>query len=209
MAELALVPPARFLLVLAIHGNLIRAAMVTRERRIVASAKQPFTVTDSAFDPAEVWYKTKKVIAACFDIGRTLAREVAGVAIVTQGGAAVIWSESGSEVIARGRMDLSADAFALDGAMGDSPMFRSDVGAWLLWNLTGAYATKDYGKTRARAPFEAEHPLVVLVREPELMGGGEATSEPEADLIVLETARLAWARIPLRAENEFVNTDGS
>src|SRR5690242_16756558 len=92
----------RFLLILSAHSNLLRAALVMQDLRIVASAQQTFELHNSRFDPAEVWYKTKKVIAACLDIGRTLTREIAGVVIVSQETAVVIWQEQGNEVVARG-----------------------------------------------------------------------------------------------------------
>src|SRR5215212_10063806 len=102
MTDIASFLNARFLLVIAIRRNVIRAAMVTRELRVVASAQQGFALTDGAFDPAEVWYKTKKVISACFDIGRTVSREVAGVVVVTAGGEVVTWTVQGNEVAAYG-----------------------------------------------------------------------------------------------------------
>lgn len=192
--ELTLLPPARFLLILSVHENLIRAAMVTRELKIVASAQQTFQVTDSSFDPAEVWYKTKKVIAACFDIGRTLSREVAGVAIVTQGNDTVDWSEQVGEVVARGRVGQPVDATVFEESAGATQSYRGDMGAWLLWNLTGAYGTDTFGKTRARAPFDAELPVIVVVNEAELAHWEKARIETERDLIIVGTAKLAWHR---------------
>src|SRR4051812_40009032 len=126
-------PPPRFLLILSVNSNLLRAALVTRESQVVASAQQTFQLNQFDFDPGEVWYKTKKVIAACLDIGRTLSREIAGVVIVSQPDDMVHWRAKGDQVEAYGgvgqlpRSDLASHSSAQQGT----------IGTWLLWNLGG------------------------------------------------------------------------
>ena len=42
-------------------------------------------------DAAELWYKTKKVIAALLDINRTAPEEIAALGITNPRGTAVVW----------------------------------------------------------------------------------------------------------------------
>ncbi|MBI4672962.1 MAG: hypothetical protein HY741_15005 [Chloroflexi bacterium] len=131
--------PPRFLLVLAIQANLVRAALVTRDLRIVSSAHQTFRLADGSFDPAEVWYKLKRVTAACFDIGRTLPREIITGALLSDDDAWVVWQANAGEVQAVGilRDDARSPATAFD--VGIGLVRGGTMRTWLLWNLSGAY----------------------------------------------------------------------
>jgi glycerol kinase len=200
--------PPRFLLILSAHSNLLRAALVMQDLRIAASAQQTFEIHNSQFDPAEVWYKTKKVIAACFDIGRTLTREIAGVVIVSQETAMVIWHEQGNEVMARGMILQSADSPTHDEWSAMKQDFSGTMGAWLLWNLTGVFATGEmsfYGKTRARSPFDAELPVVAVLNETGIPELGKDSKDSEADRVILGAAQVGWASLVTEKQNEFAN----
>lgn len=198
--------PPRFLLILSSHSNLLRAALVMQNLRIAASAQQPFELHDSQFDPAEVWYKTKKVIAACLDIGRTLAREIAGVVIVSENTAFVIWHEQGNEVVARGRILESSDELKGAEATANQEM-SGTLGVWLLWNLTGVFATGEtssYGKTRARSPFDAELPVVAVLSETSVLEMGEDLQDSETNRVLQGAARVGWEKVLAEKQNQFI-----
>jgi hypothetical protein len=152
--------PPRFLLVLAAQENLLRAALVLRNLKIAASAQQTFRVADAAFDPAEVWYKMKQVIAACLDIGRTLPRELITCALVGDDSAWVMWQDRAGEVDSVGYLADATDASA-QRAFGAPTRFREygapvlggTCRAWLLWNLSGAYVLRadELARWNARA----------------------------------------------------------
>jgi hypothetical protein len=171
----------------------VRASLVTRDLRVASSARQSFALDEAEFDPAEVWYKSKKVIAACLDTGRTLAREISGVVVVTGRAERVEWYTDENEVVARGRVqrDPSPD----DAAGASAPKYHGTLAAWLVWNLTGVYAPhtgRVFGKTRARAPFDAELPVVAVFETAgtEETVSGRGTTGADTDLI--ESARRAW-----------------
>lgn len=195
---------SRYILVIQSSDALVRAGLVTRELRIVASAHQNYQVSRlptgaREFDPLEVWYKTKQVIAACLDIGRTLPREILSVALVGQGDEAIVWFEQDREIVARGvqfesRKDFSPAVRGLLPETCDAPIYFGAMNTWLLWNLTGEYVTaQEIGdwrvenlgvvmpqvlsasnfpfkpKTRVRAPLGAPLDVTALVSE----SGGE------------------------------------
>ena len=184
----------RFLLVLSIHSNLVRAALVTRELRIASSAQQTFQLAKDEFDPAEVWYKTKKVIAACLDIGRTQTREMAGIAVVTNEAEYVEWNVENQEIIARGKImtgDFSASPLSSDS-------WRGTLSMWLLWNLTGELEisdARDFPKTHVRAPFDAALPLVAVLNETEARAEIVDADVLETDRAILGAARRAWKKV--------------
>jgi hypothetical protein len=159
----------RFLLVLAAHENLLRAALVTRDLRIASSAKQSFGVNDGAFDPAEVWYKMKKVIAACFDIGRTQPRELLAGALVGDERAWCVWQDNAGDVDSVGyffdgtQTTKGARAVPPRFREHDAPVLAGTLRAWLLWNLSGAYVlpAAEFSAWRARAAR-----CKVVLREP-------------------------------------------
>lgn len=184
----------RFLLILAIHSNLLRAALVTREGRIVSSARQTFQVTNADFDPLEVWYKTKKVIAACLDIGRTQTREIAAIAVVTQEAERVEWKIENREISARGKI--------VNGDSGPSLLspdsWHGTLSMWLLWNLTGDLEisdARDFPKTHVRSPFDMAIPVVVMMREADVRAEMFDANVLDADRAILGTARRAWEKI--------------
>lgn len=209
--------PPRFVLVITAESNLLRAALVTRELKSVASARQPFQVVTpengtQEFDPAEVWYKMKKVIAACLDIGRTLSREIAGVAIVGETNARVVWSQQVDEVVSSGTIEptIGAVAQTMSGMFAEQgDTFSGTLATWLLWNLTGGAAgreNQEFGKTRARAPFDAELPIVtVLEIEPgdPLPDGGQGVTNDDP---ILEAANIAWKKLESGNGNEFARS---
>lgn len=199
MAWLRVVPSPRFLLVLSTESNLLRAALVTRELKNVAFARETFQLGEAydggqEFDPAEVWYKLKKVTAACLDIGRTLSREIAGVAIVGPSHARVVWSRQGDEVISRGF--IGAENAGRDDSI--VPEFSGTLAYWLWWNLTGGVSTwqeNEFGKTRARSPFDAELPILAVWDVSAGMavsgdGQGGAQNDP-----VLEAVGMVWRKL--------------
>jgi glycerol kinase len=206
--------PPRFVLVLSAESNLLRASLVTRELKSVASARQSFQVTPiengtQEFDPAEVWYLAKKVIAACLDIGRTLSREVAGVAIVCQANTFVSWSQQADEVVSSGRIGQRNDAHIKtrsdliseqDGALSGT------LATWLWWYLTGAAVAQDengFSKTRARAPFDAELPIVtVLEIDKEPLSTNVAQGSVEVDWNQ-RAAESAWRKLEGLTNQEF------
>lgn len=189
--------PPRFLFILSVHANLVRAALVTRELRIASSAHKTFQIPAGAFDPAEVWFQVKRVTAACFDIGRTLPRELIAAALVSDDDAWVVWQENAGAVQSLGLMRndarVSAARFDLN-----APICGGTLRAWILWNLSGAYviparelemwraradkcrialsepracekdAGECFGKIRARGPFAAELPVMAVLSEKDL-----------------------------------------
>lgn len=175
--------PPRFLLILASHSTLLRASLVTRDLKIAASAQQTFSVNRAEFDPAEVWYKTKRVIAACLDIGRTLSREIAGIALVAGTAETVVWSLEAGETKSRGIVLQNDGPLPDDVEKEGKTSYRGTIAAWLFWNLTGAFDPTKPGKTRARAPFDAELPVLVIVNR-------QNTRAP--DQVLLDTARDTW-----------------
>jgi hypothetical protein len=180
----------RFLLILSVHQNLLRAALVTRDLKIVSSAHQTFELRGDEFDPAEVWYKTKRVIAACLDIGRTQAREIAGVAILAPPNQIVTWAEQEGEIVARGFVSDTEAANTRD-----AQNVAGNLSAWLEWNLTGVLPdanTNDFGKTRARAPFDAELPVVAVWHERDASDFVSDERVSEADRAVMNAARVGW-----------------
>ncbi|HZQ10864.1 MAG TPA: hypothetical protein VFD70_30085 [Anaerolineae bacterium] len=219
--------PPRFLLVIESTNTFLRAALVTRELKIVASARQSFQVIESssvqrAFDPLEVWYKTKQVIAACSDIGRTLPREIIALALVGQGNEAIAWFEQNGETHARGiflESQVSPEIFRKflsefrqREQAEHLPLYLGSMSEWVLWNLTGAYVeirgwrleeelnvvmprrvnstdVQAFGKSRARAPLNAELPVAVVLDEKEALERGKGHSQ--ADAMVLGTAEIA------------------
>lgn len=210
--------PPRFLLVLTAHENLLRAALVTRDLKIASAAQQTFGVNDGAFDPAEVWYKMKKVIAACFDIGRTQPRELLACALVSDERAWCVWQDNAGVVDAAGFLD--ADAFAVSAHFGEraAPRMAGTLRAWLLWNLSGAYvlpaaefaawraraAACDavlrepraceetgadcFGVIRARSPFAEPLTMAALFSETDLMADGQGNTAPD-ELLTRAAAR--------------------
>lgn len=201
-------PAPRFLLILSIHSNLIRAGLVTRELRIASSAQQSFQLNASEFDPAEVWYKTKKVIAACLDIGRTLSREIAGVVIVSSEANTVSWQEQGSEVIARGLILPETSVTERAEMPASTEKFSSTLSGWLLWNLTGAYTaggTHDYGKTRARSPFDAELPVLAVLSGESALELVDGSDDSDANRAIIGAARAGWEKLSDDPQNEFVH----
>lgn len=209
--------PPRFLLVLAVQENLLRASLVTREMKIASSAKQSFQVDEDAgalrrFDPAEVWYKMKKVIAACFDIGRTRPRELLACALVDDGRAWCVWQANAGDVASVGFLNVPnppvRDTFPMPGEFRErgEPLLGGTVGAWLLWNLSGAYVLLGaelpkwraraagcelpvseprlcddgaacFGMIRARSPFAETLPIVSVFSGTELVGQGDASPD--------------------------------
>lgn len=168
----------RFVLVLSAGQNTLRAALATRDSNIVGSAHQQFQVTGSTFDPAEVWYKTKKVIAACLDIGRTPSREIAALAIVTQETETIVWSQHADQVVARG-------VISPYGAGDAEHTYSGSMAAWMLWNLSGVYltpTTTEFGTTRVRAPFDAELPILAVT----------CKSGDDVNRQIIDAARAAW-----------------
>lgn len=194
-----MLPSPRFLLVLSTESNLLRAALFTRELKNVASARQTFQLVQTEdggqeFDPAEVWYKMKKVIAACLDIGRTLSREIAGVAIVGTDHARVMWSRQGDEVVSRGRIG-SENTRPDDSSV---PEFSGTLADWLWWNLTGGMTARhgsEFGKTRARSPFDAELPVLAVL---DVTAGKVMSSDGQGGApndSVLEAAGMVWRKL--------------
>lgn len=199
----------RFVLVLAARGNVLRAALVTREPKIAASAHQRFAVTaDGAFDPLEAWYQLKQVIAACLDIGRTLPREMAGLAVVGDRRCVVAWTERSGEKIAYGRVFDAPPDEGTRAATGAELSARFEEGAgkvmtdsledWFLWNLTGTVPPADLSLTpeRARAqwPFEAELAVLVSLREEDARDGEVERSGEAEDAAVTGAAQTAFQR---------------
>ncbi|MCC7162516.1 MAG: hypothetical protein IT331_08475 [Anaerolineae bacterium] len=189
----------RFVLVLSAQSNLLCASLVTRELKNVASAKQTFQLVEvpggeQEFDPAEVWYKLKRVIQACLDIGRTLSREIAGVAIVGETRARVVWSRQGEEIVSRGYLGLESPRPEEISAF----EFSDTLANWLWWNLTGGLNSmpgSELDKTRARSPFDAELPIIAVWNpgevEPARKGGQMETG---TELVVI-AAELAWTKL--------------
>ncbi len=184
----------RFLLILSVHSNLVRAALVTRELRIASFAQQTFQIQENEFDPAEVWYKTKKVIAACLDIGRTQTREISGIAIVTKEAERVEWKIENQEIIARGKI-VNDDS-------GSSPLSpdtrHGTLAMWLLWNLTGGSEisdARDFPKTHVRAPFDMAIPVVAMMRDADERAEMFDANVLDADRAVLGAARHAWKKV--------------
>lgn len=200
-------PSLRFLLILSAHSNLLRAALVTRDLRIAASAQQTFQITETdnaayTFDPAEVWYKAKRIVGACLDIGRTLSREIAGLVLVTEQAEKIVWSEINSQVLARGVLsatESSSSPFPDEFSSTGHPTYVGTIATWLLWNLTGEFVserTADYGKTRARSPFDAQLPILAVWRERHALEFERQLNCSQADRPILAAARHAWAQIP-------------
>ncbi len=154
--------PPRFLLVIQSTNILLRAALVTAELRIVASAQQTFQSLESSgqreFDPLEVWYKTKQIIAACLDIGRILPREIIAIALVGQGNEGLAWFERNDETHARGVfLETHASPEIVRKFLSDFrqreqaeqiPLYVGNMSEWLLWNLTGAYVESENSRLR-------------------------------------------------------------
>lgn len=177
---------ARFLLILSVHSNLLRAALVTREIRVAASAQQSFQITENEFDPLEVWYKAKKVIAACLDIGRTQTREIAALVIFSTDAESIRWAMQENETVARGKI-LEAS---------DSAPISATLRAWLLWNLTGVVlneGTNDFGKTRARAPFDAEIPVAAVLSQMDALAYAPNFEASETERALFGAACWGWS----------------
>lgn len=195
--------PPRFILVLSAQANLLRASLVTRELKSVASARQTFQLNPlqdgtQEFDPAQVWYLMKKVIAACFDIGRTLSREIGGVAIVGDTNAQVFWSQATNEIVSVGRM-LHPTSSAHPQTLAGAEQFTNSgtIASWLLWNLTGGVATGQddgFGHTRARAPFDAELAIVTVIGVAPMDTASVAAQAIDSTDWILEVAKLAWEK---------------
>lgn len=170
---------------------MLRAALVTRELRIISSAQQTFEIRAREFDPLEAWYKMKKVIAACLDIGRTQSREIAGVAIVSQDDQAIQWSCAENEITARG---ILSEGLIENSRAGET--YFGNMRAWLLWNLTGVFlkaSTEDFGRTRPRSPFDAELPVLLILSENDALEHSEKSSENDGAM--RGAARCAWEKI--------------
>lgn len=196
--------PPRFLLVLSVQPNLLRALLITRQLKTVAFARQTFQGSEpengiQTFDPAEIWYKMKKVIAACLDIGRTLSREIAGIVIVDEAISRIVWHQEGDEIVSRGYLSPSP-VVALPDASERTSELESDVSGtlatWLLWNLTGQFepgASGEFPHTRARAPLDAELPVIAAVdyHGTEISSGAK-TGDVE-DAVLFQAAESAWA----------------
>lgn len=152
---------SRFLLILSAESARMRCALVLRDGRIIASAHHSFEtklVNQEwlAFDPIEVWYKSKQVIAACLDIGHVQAHELAGLALVTHGDQVVAWSVADQELDSAGIALTKAASnftdqvprlfqwlierpFSLPTSPLLSQFFVGTLDNWLLWNLSGEY----------------------------------------------------------------------
>ena len=205
--------PPRFLLLLAVHENVLRAALMTRDLKIASAAKQTFTMRDGAFDPAEVWYKMKKVIAACFDIGRTQPRELLAGALVSDERAWCVWQDKAGDVDAAGFFDADACAVPARFREYNTAVMAGTLRAWLLWNLSGAYVLPGaampawraraaacnaalraprtceeigadcFGVIRARSPFAEALPIAAMFSENELAADGQGDAAPDEGLI--------------------------
>jgi hypothetical protein len=185
----SLSPSARFILVLSTRSNTIRAALVTRELVVGASAHQTFALSEERFDPAEVWYKLKQVAAACLDIGRTLPREIAGIALLTDGQGTVEWNPTDAGFLPRGSYSTSPQTD------GDSErVIRGTLADWLFWNLTGTMPEQESlpSKTLIRAPFQEALPIVDVSTFIASPAGGES----ESDRAIVAAAQNAWRMIP-------------
>ena len=214
--------PPRFLLALAMQDNVLRAALVLRDLRIVASAKQTFQTDAGAFDPGEVWYKMKKVVAACFDIGRTQPRELLACALLGDERAWCVWQDNAGETDSAGFFD--ADALAVPARFGehDALLCAGAGRAWLLWNLSGAYVLPQdalpawraraaqsnlalaepracdaarencFGTIRARSPFAEPLAIAAVLAETELAADGAALA---ADEWIQRAAARVYANI--------------
>lgn len=202
-----MIPSPRFILILSAHSNLLRAALVTRDLSIVASTQQTFQITETdnagyTIDPAEVWYKTKRVIAVCLDIGRTSSHELAGLVLVTAQAESIMWHEIKNQVVARGLLSQSGSSPSMlleEFGSNSHQSYSGTIATWLLWNLTGEYlpaGSSDFGKTRARSPFEAELPILAVLRESDARELASALNCPEPDRPLLGAARQSWAKIP-------------
>ncbi len=206
--------PPRFLLLLAVQANLVRAALATRDLKIASSAKQTFAADDGVCDPAEIWYKMKKTIAACLDIGRTQPRELWACAIVSDDQTWCVWQVRAGAVDAVGYVGAAAKPPPRFDERA-APVYGGSARAWLLWNLSGAYvaraaeldawraraaacgavltepricAAEDencVGVIRARSPFAETLPIVVVCAADELMDAAENSP----DLLTRAAAR--------------------
>ncbi|OQY82900.1 MAG: hypothetical protein B6D41_17695 [Chloroflexi bacterium UTCFX4] len=212
---------ARFLLVLSAQSNLVRAALVTRDAQVASSAHKTFQCAHGAFDPAEVWFQTKRVTAACFDIGRTQPRELAACVLVSDDDAWCVWQDNAGVVDAAGFLD--GDAWAVPARFREraAPVMAGTLRAWLLWNLADAYIltasdflkwdaraaararmltaprvrdardTSDFGALRARSPFAATLALRAVFATAELRAADE--TEISADDLARRAAARAFA----------------
>ena len=151
--------------------------------------------------PRESWYKTKKVIAACLDIGRTLSREIAGIAIVTDPSARVVWHQAQDEIVARGFVSADTSASPLPLAKDSKTEYISEqsgtMSTWLLWNLSGTLeiGENEPPRTSVRSPFDAAIPILAAVTENESLEIGQELNCPEPDRAILGTAKRAWEKI--------------
>jgi hypothetical protein len=189
----------RFLLILSVHSSTLRASLVTRELRIVSSAHQSFQVTANTFDPLEVWYKTKKVIAACFDIGRTLSREIAGIVLLTSGGEHVSWSQTDAQTIAGGTFS-PAPANTMDAG---AQTHSGTLADWLLWNLSGGSSNSDasLGRTYVRAPFDAALPILTSLTEQQVAAQATTEQGTNPNATILRAAQIGWENLETRTKS--------
>lgn len=173
-------PDGRFVLAIGVLTPLVRAALVLADGRMTSAARQPFQLDAISagihtFDPAEVWYKTKRVIAACMDIGRTQAREIAAIALVYSERDAVLWTRFERETYAAGiQRDTGAAAGAaaiqtraaafcqtLPSAAQPVELRVGGMDAWMLECLTGRFVTLRQPEGMADLRGNAEYELCV------------------------------------------------
>lgn len=138
----------------------MRCALTLRDGRIIASAHQAFETRKIeqgwiTFDPAEVWYKAKHVIAACLDIGHVQAHELVALALVTRGDQLVAWSITDDDTNSVGVAFNDADTnlvqvpllfdwliehFAnTQATTPPNQVLSGTLDTWLVWNLSGKY----------------------------------------------------------------------
>ncbi|MGB8646803.1 MAG: FGGY family carbohydrate kinase [Anaerolineae bacterium] len=137
------------------HDGRIRGAAYERHRVITP---QPGWVE---YDPAEMWYKAKKVLAAGLDIHRSFPEEIAAVGITGQRATTVVWNRDTGEPYCNAiaeqdtRTDDLIDLLRRDGveelvrARTGLPL-RSSFSAvklkWLLDNLPGLRREAEQGR---------------------------------------------------------------
>ncbi len=100
--ELQIQMPVQFVVAIEQDAKGTRAILVNRAGRALASAyeehrqihPQPGWVE---YDAAEIWYKTKKVVAAMLDIHRTAPEEIVALGVTNQRDTTVVWNPETGE----------------------------------------------------------------------------------------------------------------
>lgn len=192
---------ARFLLVLSAQAKLVRAALVTRDAQVASSAHKTFQCAHGAFDPAEVWFQTKRVTAACFDIGRTQPRELAACVLVSDDDAWCVWQDNAGVVDAAGFLDGDAWTVPARFQARAAPVMAGTLRAWLLWNLAESYVltASDFLKWQARAAARARELTAPRAARDASDFGALRARSPFAETLAL---RAVFATAELRAANE-------